>query len=301
MRAIEEQDLCTPCLVKFNWQGICPQRASFFVWQLLKDRIFVRYVIHRFVRSQTINTDCPLCNKEVESSNHLLLHYRWTWRLWAEFMGWWGVNCWVSNSIKEWADGWSYLSNVLSCDRAWNSVFFAVVWTIWESMNQKVFNEKGVEFSVAVDSIKFRVACWFKFHGRGSDETITTILLNISDLCKEPKRIKKSSFDEWMPLSSIFESNLVELLAIEKACSLVVSNPALASHVIEIFGDLKVAVSWINDDGIGSLKYVNKVYDCIDIIRSHGGISVSFNSRSTNSFDDNLAKKGSSVAVDIIQ
>ena len=79
------------------------------------------------------------------------------------------------------------------------------------------------------------------------------------------------------------------------------ANPNLANQTIEIISDSKMAVSWINDDGIGSIKFVNIVLDCRDFIKSHGGIFVSYNSRSTNSVADSLAKQGSSSAENFIQ
>ena len=65
-----------------------------------------------------------------------------------------------------------------------------MLWTISETRNLKVFKDTAVDFGVAEDTIKFRVACWFKHHGRGLKEAITSILLNISELCKDSKKIK---------------------------------------------------------------------------------------------------------------
>ena len=90
-------------------------------------------------------------------------------------------------------------------------------------------------------------------------------------------------------------------MAIEKACSLCVLNPSLFGQMIEIVSDSRSAVSWINGDGIGSLKYVNTIYNCREHIRLHGGLSVSFKSRSSNTFADSLAKLGSSAAGDFIK
>ncbi|KAK2649662.1 hypothetical protein Ddye_017151 [Dipteronia dyeriana] len=126
--------------------------------------------------------------------------------------------------------------------------------------NQKVFKGKKADFSVAIDTIKFRTAFWFKFHDRGVKDSITAIMLNIPDLCIDPRRSRKRKVEEWIPPVSeglkfnvdgssrgnprpagisgvlrdsrgkiiclfslymgIFDSNLMELLAIEKACSL---------------------------------------------------------------------------------
>ncbi|KAK2639286.1 hypothetical protein Ddye_027081 [Dipteronia dyeriana] len=166
---------------------------------------------------------------------------------------------------------------------------------------------------------------------RGSEVPITALLLNTVDLCTESKRCRVPYNEVWRPpvknllkfnvngsvrgkpgpagiggvlrdftgkflcmfslYVAVLDSNLAELLAIEKACSLVVSNWALYGLLIDIASDSKVAVYWINDEGICSLNYVNMVYDCRELIRSHGGISIYYISRSMNSFANILAKK----------
>ena len=82
-----------------------------------------------------------------------------------------------------------------------------------------------------------------------------------------------------------------EILALAKACNLCMSNPTLIGKVIEFASDSKVAVSWVNGRGIGSMKHVQTIYE----IRSHltvsGQASVVYCSRASNSYADMLAKK----------
>ncbi|KAK3224610.1 hypothetical protein Dsin_004472 [Dipteronia sinensis] len=47
--------------------------------------------------------------------------------------------------------------------------------------------------------IRFRLAWWFKHHGKGSNETLTAILLNIKDLCVDPKPVQKYRNVNWIP------------------------------------------------------------------------------------------------------
>ncbi|KAK3219658.1 hypothetical protein Dsin_013628 [Dipteronia sinensis] len=185
---MEEQVANSDNFVKFIWQGICPPKVENFVWQLLKERVMVRQVIQRLYRSLVFNLECPLCNKEEESPSHLFLTCRWAWIIWSKCIGVWGVLSCSPKTIMEWAAGWTYLCPTPSSDRVWNMVFFVVVWMIWEFRNQKVFKEKEADLMLAVDTINFRIACWYKFHGFGSKELITSILLNMPGLCKEAKR-----------------------------------------------------------------------------------------------------------------
>lgn len=52
---------------------------------------------------------------------------------------------------------------------------------MWEAQNGIVFKGKEVDFSLAADTVKFRVVWWFKHYWKGLAEPVTTILLNIKD------------------------------------------------------------------------------------------------------------------------
>ena len=93
----------------------------------------------------------------------------------------------------------------------------------------------------------------------------------------------------------------VELMAIDKACSLCESNSLLHDTVIEIVSDSLVAVSWINVDSIGSLDHVDLIYGIREIIRFHGSLAIRFSSRALNSYADRLAKNGSNMEGDVLQ
>ena len=50
-----------------------------------------------------------------------------------------------------------------------------------------VFGGKDANLSLALDSVKFRVAFWFKYFGDGSKEDLTILLLNVGDRCIDSK------------------------------------------------------------------------------------------------------------------
>ncbi|KAK3227433.1 hypothetical protein Dsin_007295 [Dipteronia sinensis] len=244
---------------------------------------------------------------------------------------------WLDNfSWQDLAGGWAAFSPSNQHNRAWNSLFFAVVWSIWETRNSKVFNNGEATVCLAADSVKLKVAWWFKFYGRGSTDPITFILINIKDRCTDSIVSKQKKVEEWIPpitnglkfnvdgsvrgkpgpagiggvlrddygrilcLFSLFvgirDSNEAEPMAIEKATQLCASNPSMMGRDITIVSDSKVAVSWINKAGFGNINHVDTVYSVRHYLASLGGTVVSFASRASNSFADNLAKLGSSIA-----
>ena len=73
-------------------------------------------------------------------------------------------------------EGWDGLCFSKSKLRAWNLLFYALIWIIWEFRNNVVFNGRSICASTAIDSVKFRVVWWFKNFGLGSKEDITVLL-----------------------------------------------------------------------------------------------------------------------------
>ena len=106
-------------------------------------------------------------------------------------MGWWGVQGCASKSIEDWAAGWVFLSPLRDSKRAWTTLFFAMVWTIWEFRNRKVFKDGEAITSLAANLIQFRVAWWFKHHGCGSLDPLTSLLQCVNEFCKDPVKPKK--------------------------------------------------------------------------------------------------------------
>ncbi|KAK3219666.1 hypothetical protein Dsin_013636 [Dipteronia sinensis] len=139
---------------------------------------------------------------------------------------------------------------------------------------------------MACDLVLFRIGWWFKFHGKGSKDSIDSILLNISELCVESSKKKSVGHVGWSPpsfgvlkfnvdgsargkpspagiggvlrdhrgqimcLFSVFvgsqESNAAEIMAIHRAVELCASRPSLRNQEIEIIRDSQVAVAWAN-------------------------------------------------------
>ena len=142
------------------WMGIVPPKVEIFLWQLSKGRTLVSEVLCNFGMVQMAFANCPLCGGDgSESINHLFLHCVWSWRLWSATMSWWEIS---NGDFSSWWAGWMSFCSSKSKARAWNVLFSAVCWTIWEVQNSLVFGGKKAFLSLALDSICFRVVWWFK-------------------------------------------------------------------------------------------------------------------------------------------
>ncbi|KAK3222313.1 hypothetical protein Dsin_009338 [Dipteronia sinensis] len=191
--------------------------------------------------------------------------------------------------------------------RGRNTLFFALICSIWEAKNQRIF--QGIQATVVqvADLVKSRTAWWFKFHANCSKLPILTVLLNIQESCVDSKPVKSPKGEAWSPpVSSSFKFNVdeslrdcvgvadsvsVELLAIHKAVSLCSNSLFFPDQDVVFISDSKAAVSWINMEGIGNLNHVHLIFDIRNALNNLWNARVVFNPRSSNSFVDTLAKK----------
>ncbi|KAK3190292.1 hypothetical protein Dsin_029853 [Dipteronia sinensis] len=315
------------------WLGFVPHKVEVFLWQLLKVRILVKEVLRNFGMVQIASIDCPLCNSEWETVNHLFLHCDWAWKLWSEAMGWWEVSSCKNKDISGWADGWSGLCNAKSSSRAWIVLFYAVCWTIWDIRNVVVFNGKEAIFSLALDSVRFRLAWWFKHFSSGSSEDVMILMLDVERRCVDRQPPMSKQIISWSPplnhdlvfivdgsakgypglagigvvlrdangkilclFSSpvgLADSILAEVLAIHRACTVIYSSMFFKDRNITILSDSRSVVSWINGEGFGNIRIVKWLYDIRQFLLVSNLVVIKFTARSYNSLADGLAKNGS--------
>ncbi|KAK3229133.1 hypothetical protein Dsin_001014 [Dipteronia sinensis] len=100
--------------------------------------------------------------------------------------------------------------------------------------------------------------------------------------------------------TSVHESNMAEIKAIQKACALCVSNSSLIRRKIEVISDSKVAVSWVNNGGFGNINHIDTIYDIRSNLAILAATVVSFASRDSNHMADRLVKMGSSKMGDFV-
>ncbi|KAK3230297.1 hypothetical protein Dsin_002178 [Dipteronia sinensis] len=156
-------------------------------------RVLVKDVHPKFGMDMSLNEKCLFCDKDKETTDHLFLYCRWSWKIWMRCMGWWEVSSCSNNKMHEWSERWLGLWPRQKNKRVWSILFLAIIWTLWESKNSLIF--KGQEFQLdnTVDMIVFRTSWWFKYYGGGSSDSITALILNMKELCIEKPVYKISN------------------------------------------------------------------------------------------------------------
>ncbi|KAK2643836.1 hypothetical protein Ddye_019031 [Dipteronia dyeriana] len=240
----------------------------------------------------------------------------------------------------DWWRGWIGQCQRKLAERARVSLFFTVVWSIWETKNGKLFKNEEASFLKAVDMVKFRVAWLFKNYGKGNSDPITLILLDIADRCTDPCKVIFLDMGGWIPLpSDVLKFNVdgstrgssaqagirgvlrdsrsnilcsfsigigvqdvitAEILVIAKACELCISQMELIGRSIVINSDSRAAVSWINNEDLGNINFSHLIYDIRNILLCLGKTTFEFSSRASNSLADTLAKQGSAGEGDVL-
>ncbi|KAK3193141.1 hypothetical protein Dsin_024451 [Dipteronia sinensis] len=256
---------------KAIWQGFCPPKIEVFVWQLLHGRILVRQALYNFTLLLRTNLDYPFCQDNVETLDHVFLNFMWSWKIWHRCMKWWDVSSYFSGRFGK--------RGIASFSRMARPILIKQ-WT-WCS---------------------FRVAWCFKLYDVGSTDPITYMLLNFKDYCTDATKFKSPGIggvlrDNRGKILCIFKANvgiqdaiIAEFLAIAKACALCAPNSTLDGNIICFVTDSKVAISWINYGGIGSVKHILIIYDIPGYLNSLTQAQVAFGPRAFNFLADSLEK-----------
>ncbi|XP_071698905.1 uncharacterized protein [Rutidosis leptorrhynchoides] len=81
---------------------LIPQEIAIFVWRVLRSRVPVRFELEK--RGIEIDSNlCPMCDKDVESVEHVIISCKYAKEVWDGVYKWWGKsassNISISNSF----------------------------------------------------------------------------------------------------------------------------------------------------------------------------------------------------------
>lgn len=133
---------------KLIWSNLCPFKVEVFTWQAIQNKIATKSVL---ISRNILNLEagggawCPLCNVEIESPPHLLLHCSISWYVWSQIVNWWGL-VWVCPYSVYDLMCWWFANKFKSVEKGcWEICFYAVLWSLWLQRNKIVFNAQSVD------------------------------------------------------------------------------------------------------------------------------------------------------------
>ncbi|KAK2646035.1 hypothetical protein Ddye_021230 [Dipteronia dyeriana] len=155
-RCLEGSSAYESSVAPLLWKGLCPLKVDIFLWQVLRGRTLVKEVIHRLRGGQLVDLICSLYGEEYESVDHLFLFYGWS-EIMVVLHAMVGCLKLLQPVHQCVAKCLGDLCHSAKRKKAWNSLFVAIIWTIWEVRNNVVFKNIQANLGIASDSVRFRV------------------------------------------------------------------------------------------------------------------------------------------------
>ncbi|KAL9681272.1 hypothetical protein QQ045_013054 [Rhodiola kirilowii] len=165
------------------WMGIAPPKVEMLIWRIFLESLPSKDLLcKRRILSREEDLFCVLCGWEKETSDHLLIHCEWSWRLWTVCLQWWGC-CWVTpQKARCLLESWDLGGLSKSSKRLGRILCYAILWSIWEERNKRCFRNCKRRVEEIVELVKARVAWWAKFRRTKCPYSLSTIKSNIEDV-----------------------------------------------------------------------------------------------------------------------
>ncbi|KAL4359002.1 hypothetical protein AHAS_Ahas08G0033800 [Arachis hypogaea] len=83
------------------WKGLVPPHVELFMWFVLVGQVNTKDRLSRLGIIEQRDTVCVLCNKNVETVQHLFVTCEFSWLVWCAWITHFGRHWTISNTIKE--------------------------------------------------------------------------------------------------------------------------------------------------------------------------------------------------------
>ncbi|KAL9683236.1 hypothetical protein QQ045_015055 [Rhodiola kirilowii] len=165
------------------WSGLAPPKVELLIWRIYLDSLPSKVTLQRrriLRNSQDLN--CVLCEREAETTDHLLNQCRWSWELWCSCLRWWGATWVFPQSVQSLLESWVIEGTTKSYKRIWKILCYAIIWSIWEERNKRCFQDKKRTVEEICELVKVRVAWWTKYRSKRCPYTVSTITRCIEEV-----------------------------------------------------------------------------------------------------------------------
>lgn len=88
------------------WRGLSLQRLKSFAWMAILDKIYTRLVLFRRDILPASHALYPFCSSAKESVDHEWIHCCFSWKVWAMFIFWFGIDWCVPLSLADFYHQW---------------------------------------------------------------------------------------------------------------------------------------------------------------------------------------------------
>ncbi|KAF5185846.1 hypothetical protein FRX31_024566 [Thalictrum thalictroides] len=142
------------------WKVSVPYKVKVFMWCLIWGRLLTTDRLRRL--GMIIPNRCTLCKIEEETVEHLFQTCSFTKLVWEAFLngvGMDGSRYQVTGEIQQWLQGWPKLNSSRWGTVVWQLTPYAVLWTVWKSKNNVIFNDESLTAEKVV--VRAKAIIWY--------------------------------------------------------------------------------------------------------------------------------------------
>ena len=149
---------------KIRWNRYLPIKVNILSWRLRLNRLPTRCNLdHRGIDLHT--TRCPLCNEDLETSQHIFVDCLIAVDLWNHISRWWGMVNYSKTllDLSTWVDSTS-LNNIV--ELCFDVVLQTAFWVLWRYRNRVCFDLKPPRKDTLMDEIMVYSHSWICHRSR---------------------------------------------------------------------------------------------------------------------------------------
>ena len=144
------------------WKGLAPPRAEILVWFTLQGKLNTRERLAILKVIPPVAAICPFCRSAVESIFHVLFVCDFSWIIWANYLCWWEMQWCCPKDPLDFFQAWCGIQLKGLEEKMWSSLFYVVVWILWNIRNRLVFENTRPDWELEKRQIKLRWGFWLK-------------------------------------------------------------------------------------------------------------------------------------------
>jgi hypothetical protein len=127
----------------FLWKSFAPSKIIVFSWQLLLHRLPTKVnLAKRGVVEEGVDSFCVLCPMELEKESHLFGVCAFASALWGKVFKWFGWEVLVPRDLRQIFEKFNVGRGNGKRLKGLLAVWHVVVWAIWKTRNDVIFNDK---------------------------------------------------------------------------------------------------------------------------------------------------------------
>nr|GEY53706.1 RNA-directed DNA polymerase, eukaryota [Tanacetum cinerariifolium] len=150
---------------KTRWIKMVPIKVNILAWEVQFDLLPTRLNLSR--RGIEIqNICCPVCNKHVESMNHLFSACSLTRDIYRKIALWWELTYSEFHSYEEWLAWFCSLGISSKHKELLEGIYYAMWWQVWNYRNKTIFDSRSPSKAILFDDLVSYSFSWCSYRGK---------------------------------------------------------------------------------------------------------------------------------------